>query len=67
MLLCVRVQCCFTSPETVGTIGDREPKTSTSTFIQLMSCGRAVFDDDLGLNVLRCRAGILATTFEDVP
>ena len=66
MPFCARVQCCFTSPETVGTIRVGEPKTSTSTFTQLLSSGRAVVDDDLGLNVLRCRADILATTFEDV-
>ena len=34
-----RVQCCFTSTETVRTIrdGDSEPRTSTSTFTQLLS------------------------------
>ena len=31
------VQCCFTSTETVGTIRDEEPKTSTSAFTQLLS------------------------------
>ena len=30
-------QCCFTSTETVMTIGDGEPRTSTSTFTQLLS------------------------------
>ena len=33
------VQICFTSTETVGTIRDGEPRTSTSTFTQLMSSG----------------------------
>ena len=47
--------------------GDGEPKTATFTFTQLLSSGRAVVGDDLGLNVLRCRADILATTFEGVP
>ena len=31
------LQCCFTSTETVRTIRDREPRTSTSTFTQLLS------------------------------
>ena len=33
----VQVQCCFTSTETVRTIRDGEPRTSTSTFTQLPS------------------------------
>ena len=33
----VRVQCCFTSIETVRTIRDREPRMATSTFTQLLS------------------------------
>ena len=33
----IPVQCCFTSTETVGAIGDGEPRTSTSTFTQLLS------------------------------
>ena len=31
------VQCCFTSTETVRTIRDGEPRTSTSTFTQFLS------------------------------
>ena len=30
-------KCCFTSAETVRTIWDGEPRTSTSTFTQLLS------------------------------
>ena len=33
----VQVQCCFTSTETVRTIRDGEPRTSTSTFTQRLS------------------------------
>ena len=33
----VQVQCCFMSTETVRTIRDREPRTATSTFTQLLS------------------------------
>jgi len=33
----VHVQCCFTSTETIRTIRDREPRTVTSTFTQLLS------------------------------
>ena len=32
----VRVQCCFTSTETLRTIVDGEPRTATSTFSQLL-------------------------------
>ena len=35
-----RVQCCFTSIETMWTVRDREPRTTTSTFTQLL---RSVF------------------------
>ena len=34
----IQVQCCFTCTETIRTIRDREPSTSTSTFTQLLSC-----------------------------
>ena len=34
------VQCCFTSTETIRTIRYREPRTSTSTFTQLLSSDR---------------------------
>ena len=37
LMLQVRVQCCFTSTETVRTIRDGEPRTSTSTFTQLLN------------------------------
>ena len=33
----VRVQCCFTSAETIRTVRDGEPRTSTSTFTLLLS------------------------------
>ena len=33
----VRVQCCFTSTETIRTIREGEPRTATSTFTQFMS------------------------------
>ena len=33
------VQCCFTATETVLTVRDGEPRTSTSTFTQLLSSG----------------------------
>ena len=33
------IQCCFTSTETVRTIRDGEPRTSASTFTQLLSFG----------------------------
>ena len=33
---CSFVQCCFTSTETIRTIGDGEPRTATSTFTQLL-------------------------------
>ena len=33
------LQCCFTSTATVRTFRDREPRTATSTFTQLMSTG----------------------------
>ena len=32
------VQCCFTSTETIRTIRDGEPRTSSSTFTQRLSC-----------------------------
>ena len=38
-LCCPLVQCCFTSTETVRTVRDGEPRTSTSTFTQLLSTG----------------------------
>ena len=38
----VRVQCCFTSTETVRTIRDGEPRTATSTFTQLLSSVKTV-------------------------
>ena len=28
----VQIQCCFTSPETIRTVRDVEPRTATSTF-----------------------------------
>ena len=34
---CVHVRCCFTSTETERTTRDGEPRTSTSTFTQLLS------------------------------
>ena len=33
----VRIQCCFTSTETVRTVRDGEPRTATSTFTHLLS------------------------------
>ena len=33
----VQVQCCFISTEAIRTIRDREPRTATSTFSQLLS------------------------------
>ena len=33
----LRVQCCFTYTDTVRNIRDREPRTSSSTFMQLLS------------------------------
>ena len=36
-LHCSFVQCSFTSTETIRTIRDGEPRTSTSTFTQLLS------------------------------
>ena len=33
----LRLQCCFTSTETVRTIKDGEPRTATSTFTQLLN------------------------------
>ena len=33
----VRVQCCFTSTETIRTVRDGVPRTATSTFTQLLS------------------------------
>ena len=36
-LLLLLLQCCFTSTETVRTIRDGEPRTSTSTFTQLLN------------------------------
>ena len=36
----VSFQCCFTSTETIRLIGDGEPRTSTSTFTQLLSCAQ---------------------------
>ena len=35
----INVQCCFTSAESVRTIRDGEPRTTTSTFTQLMNSG----------------------------
>ena len=40
-MLGVLVECCFTSTETVGLLG-RQPRTATSTFIQLLSCARSL-------------------------
>ena len=37
LLLGVRVQCCFTSTETVVTVRDGEPRMATSTFTQLLN------------------------------
>ena len=36
----VVVQCCFTFKETLRTIRDREPRTSTSIFTQLLNSNR---------------------------
>ena len=44
-ILLARVQCCFTSTQTVRTIGDREPRTATSTFTQLLSSGQLFWLD----------------------
>ena len=33
----VQVQCCFTCTKTIRTVRDREPRTATSTFTQLLS------------------------------
>jgi len=33
----VRIQCCFTSTETVGIIRNGKPRTATSTFTQLLT------------------------------
>ena len=33
----LRVQCCFTSTETIRTIRDGEPRTATSTFTHLLN------------------------------
>ena len=33
-----RVQCCFTTTETIRRVRDGEPRTATSTFTQLLSC-----------------------------
>ena len=38
LLLRIKVQCYFTSTETMGTIRDVEPRTATSTFTQLSLC-----------------------------
>ena len=44
------VQCCRTSTETVRTIRDGEPRTSTSTFTQLLSSARhAYFEFNVAL------------------
>ena len=44
------VQCCLTSTETVRTIRDREPRTSTSTFAQLLDLS----SDDNACSVQCC-------------
>ena len=41
----LRVQCCFTSTETVWTVRDGEPRTATSTLIQLLSFGLELSPD----------------------
>ena len=38
----VRGQCCVASTETIRAVRDREPKTATSTFTQLMNSGNVV-------------------------
>ena len=42
-LYSAQVQCCFSSTKTVGTIRDGEPRTTTSTFTQLLGCIRLKF------------------------
>ena len=37
------IHCCFTFTETIRTIRDREPRTSTSTFTQLLSSKACLF------------------------
>ena len=37
LFFCVRVQCCFTSTETVRTVRDGEPRTPTLIFTQLLT------------------------------
>ena len=44
-ILLARVQCCFTSTQTVRTTGDREPRTPTWTFTQLLSSGQLFWLD----------------------
>ena len=43
MYCSVPVQCCFTSIETVQTIGDRELRTATLTLTQLLSSHKVPF------------------------
>ena len=47
------------STETIRATRDGQPRTATSTLTQLLSSGW--WDDDVGLNVVSCRADILGT------
>ena len=48
--LVVRVQCCFTSTETIRTIRVGEPRTATSSFTQLL--GSTAIDSNQSISVL---------------
>ena len=39
--LLLLLQCCFSSTETISTVGDREPRVATSTFTQLLGSDTA--------------------------
>ena len=48
-----RVQCCFTSTETLQTFGDGEPTTATSTFTQLLNSETLNFQFSVALRPQR--------------
>ena len=63
----LHVQCCFTSTETVKTIRDGEPRTTTSTFTQLLNPVLTPFPVDSPRYIRHGRPGIEHQLFIYLP
>ena len=64
ILVQVQIQCCFKSTETVGTIRDGEPRTSTSTFTQLLSSDAF---DSVQCSVFKVRFKLQTLVYDILP